>query len=180
MAAASGLVECIELLANYRESVFSRKLIDVIPNAPSRKVKDEYYKKLVTKLDKETSELTVSDLLEFQSELEKVILDINNGVCVLENIEEGCIVIHWFIPTHCVGDAYKSARQNCYKFRKISLLCIQIGDHPMIHCPQNKKEVMMPIPSSSVITGTALYDSTVIEQFNHSLAGLIYMYSVCL
>jgi len=61
VAAASGLVECIELLTNYRESVFSKKLIDIIPNAPSREVKDKYYSKLVTKLDKDANELTVSD-----------------------------------------------------------------------------------------------------------------------
>ena len=94
MAAASGLVQSLGLLSNYRESVFSRKLFDVIPNAPSKEVKDEYYSKLVTKLNKDAHELTVADLLKFQSELEKVILDINNGVCVLEHIEGGCIVIH--------------------------------------------------------------------------------------
>ena len=105
-----------------------RKLIDVLPNAPSRKVKDEYYSKLVTKLDKEADKITVSGLLEFQNVLEKVISDINNGVCVLEHIEGGCIDIHWLIPTNCVGDAYKSARHKCDKFEQFSLLSAQIAD----------------------------------------------------
>jgi len=157
MAAASGLVQSLELLANYRQSVFSRKLIDVIPNAPNRNVKDEYYRKLVTKLEKDANKLTVADLLEFQSELEMVILDINNGVCILEHIEGGCIVIHWYIPTHCVGDAYKSARQRCDKFEEISLLYLKIGDYPIIHCPQNKEEVVVPTRPLSVVTGTYIH-----------------------
>ena len=156
MAAASGLVESIEVVEKYRQSVFSRKLIDVIPSAPSRKVKDEYYSKLVIKLGKKANELTVSDLLEFQNELEEVILDINNGVCVLDHVQGGCIEIHWFIPTHCVGDAYKSARQRCDKFEEVSLLCLQIGDYPVIHAPQNKEGFMAPAPSSSVTTGKRL------------------------
>ena len=153
MAAASGHVATIELLENYRQSVFSRKLIDVIPNAPSKNVKHEYYSKLVTKLDKDANALTVADLLEFQPILEKVILDINNGVCVLEHIEGGCIVVHWFIPTHCVDDAYKSARQRCDKFEGISLLYLQIGDYQIIHGAQNKNGVIVPT-SPLVTTGT--------------------------
>ena len=156
MAAASGLVESIELVSEYKQSVFSRKLIDVIPSAPSRKVRDEYYSKLVTKLGKEANELTVSDLLLFQKELEEVILDINNGVCVLDHVQGGCIEIYWFIPTHCVGDAYKSARQRCDKFEKVSLLCLQIGDYPIIHAPHNKEGFMAPAPSFSITTGKRL------------------------
>jgi len=153
MAAASGVEESIELLAKYKQSVFSKKLFDVLPNAPSRKVKDEYYKKLVTKLDKEADKITVSDLLEFQNVLEKVILDINNGVCVLEHIEGGCIEIHWLIPIDCVGDAYKSARLRWDKFEEISLLSIQIGDYPVINGSQTKKDMMVPVTPSSVETG---------------------------
>ena len=153
MAAASGLVESIELVAKYRQSVFSRKLIDIIPNAPSRKVKNVYHSKLVTKLDKEANELTVSDLLEFQNELEEVILDINTGLCVLDHVQGGCIEVHWFIPTYCTGGAYKSARQRWDKFEEFSLLYIQIGDYPIIHGPQNKEGIMAPAPYSSVTTG---------------------------
>ena len=152
MAAASGVEESIELLAKYKQSVFSKKLFDVLPNAPSRKVKDEYYKKLVTKLDKEADKITVSDLLEFQNVLEKVILDINNGVCVLKHIEGGCIEIHWLIPTDCVGNAYKSARLRCDKFEEICLLSIRIGDYPVIHGSQT---MMVPVAPSSAETGSS-------------------------
>ena len=149
MAAASGLVECIELLESYKQSVFSRKLIDVIPNAPSRKVKDEYYSKLVAKLDKDSNEVTVSDLLETHSELEKVILDINNGVCVLDHLEDGCILIHWLIPSVCRDDAYQSAKRRCEKFKDCGLLYLKIGDYPVIYQPSPSHEVAVPVPHVS-------------------------------
>jgi len=178
IAAASGLVDSIELLSNYRRSVFSRKLIDIIPNAPSKKVKDEYYSRLVTKLDKEADKLTVSDLLEFQNVLENVILDINNGVCVLDHTEGGCIVIHWFIPTHCVGDAYKSARQRCDKFEEIGLLYLQIGDYPIVNSLQNNKDVVTQAPSPSVKTGWSLCTANVLHCVLHTL--LLIFASCCI
>ena len=154
MAAASGLEESLVSIAKYKRTVFSRKVIDVIPNAPSREIKDKYYTRLVTKLKKDANEVTVADLLDFRSILEQVILDINNGVCVLEHIEGGCIEIHWLIPSDCVGDAYKSARLRCDKFEEISLLSIQIGNYPLIHSPQSKDDVVMPTVCTTVTTGT--------------------------
>jgi len=84
MAAASGLVESMQLISNYKQSVFSKRLIDVLPNAPSKAVKDEYYTRLVTMIGKD--DLTVIDLFKFRSQLENVIEDINKGVCRLEHL----------------------------------------------------------------------------------------------
>ena len=38
MAAASGLVEAIQLLSNYKKTIFSKQLFDILPNAPSKTV----------------------------------------------------------------------------------------------------------------------------------------------
>ena len=110
MAAASGLVEAIQLLSNYKKTIFSKQLFDILPNAPSKTVKEKYYTKIVTKLNKNPNDMTVADLIEFQAQLETVIMDITKGVCILEHLEEGCIEIHWYIPTSCVEKAYHTAR----------------------------------------------------------------------
>ena len=109
MAAASGLVEAIKLLSNYKKTIFSKKLFDLLPNAPSKEVKEKYYTKIVTKLNKNPKEMTVADLLEFQSQLEVVLLDIKKGFCILEHLEKGCIKVHWYIPTSCIDGAYQTA-----------------------------------------------------------------------
>ena len=43
-------------------------------------------------------------------------MDIIQGSCVLEHIEDGCIKIHWFIPTPYIHQAYKAACLNRHKF----------------------------------------------------------------
>ena len=144
MAAASGLVESRKLLASYKRSVYTRKLIDVIPNAPSKKVKEEFYSKIVTRINKDANETTVADLLEFRSELEKVILDINKGVCILAHVEVGSIEVHWYIPAHCADSAYWSASINCHMFTAVDLRWVQIAHYSKIYDQQSAAKLIPP------------------------------------
>ena len=153
MAAASGLVEAIKLLANYRKAIFSKKLFDLLPNAPSKEVKEKYYTKIVTKLNKNPKEMTVADLLEFQSQLEVVLLDIKKGFCILEHLEKGCIEVHWYIPTSCVDEAYQTARVRCYQFNDLHLQYLKIGHYPVIHDPLTSADVVVSAPSPPVNVG---------------------------
>jgi len=135
MATASENSQALELLKNYKAVVFSKRLIDLLPNVPSKEVKEEYYTKVVTKVNKDPKEMTVADLVEFQSQLEVVIMDINKGVCILEHLEKGCVEIHWYIPTSCVDGAYQTARIKRYEFNNFCLQYLKIGHYPMIHDP---------------------------------------------
>ena len=132
---ASDIPQALQLLENYKSGVFSRKLGDLLPNTPSKEIKQEYFTEIVTKLDKDASTMTVADLLEFRLELETVIMDIGKGTCVLEHIKQGCIEVHWYIPTHCVDSAYHSASTRCHMFNEIHLLWLQIAHYPVIHDP---------------------------------------------
>ena len=135
MVVASNNPQAVQLLNNYKDVVFSKKLIDLLPNVPSKKVKEEYYSKVVTKVNQDHNEMTVADLLKFQSQLEAVIMDIKKGVCILEHLEKGCIEIYWYIPTSCVDGAYQSARVRCYQFNDLHLQYLKIGHYPVIHDP---------------------------------------------
>jgi len=145
MAAASQNMENVLLLASYKKSVYSKRLFDIIPNLPSMKVKQEYYQKIVTKINKNDN-LTVGDLIDFKADFEKVILDIKNGTCTLDHLEKGCIEVHWYIPTPCVDGAYKSALMNSHKFGLLDLKYIQIGKYPIIYDPQEYQDAY-PIPT---------------------------------
>jgi len=121
MVVASDNSLAIVLLNNYKTVVFPKKLIDLLPNVPSKKVKEEYYSKVVSKVKQDHNEMTVGDLLKFQSQLEVVIMDIKKGICVLEHLKEGCIEVHWYIPTSYVEEAYQTARVRCYHFNDLHL-----------------------------------------------------------
>ena len=139
MVVASDISQAKELLDNYKAVVFSKRLLDLLPNVPSKKVKQEYYDKIIAKINKDSNEMTVADLLEFQSQLEAVIMDIKKGVCVLENLDKGCVEVHWYIPTNCVDKAYQNARYNRYQFNKLLLRHLKIGQYPVINDPLDAK-----------------------------------------
>ena len=152
MVVASENSQAVELLNNYKAAVFSKKLIDLLPNVPSKEAKEEYYSKVVTKLKLDHNEMTVADLLKFQSQLEVVIMDIKRGICILEHLEKGCVEVHWYIPTTCVDGAYQTARVRCNQFKDLNLLYIKIGHYPVIHDPLASPDVVSA-PSPPVNVG---------------------------
>ena len=159
MVVASGSSAANNLLTSYQSNVFSMKLLEVLPSVPSVEVKDEYYSKIVSKIDKNIEEITVSDLLKFRSQLETVIMDIKTGTCALAHIEEGCIEIQWLIPTHCIDRAFKSACLKRDKFHTLHLQVLQIRTYK--------------IYSPSVLH---LFSSTIVESQLPSSASKIHSY----
>ena len=152
MVVASDNHQAVQLLNNYKDVVFSKKLIDLLPNAPSKEVKEKYYAIVVTKVNKDPNTMTVADLLEFQYQLEVVIMDIQNGVCILEHLEKGCIEIYWYIPTSCVDGAYQSARVKRYQFSNLHLQYLKIGHYPVIRDPLASPD-LVSAPSPPVNVG---------------------------
>ena len=152
MVEASGSPLAYQLLKNYKDAIFSKRLIDVLPNLPSKELKDTYYKKIAAKLMKEPSEMTVADLLEFQSQLEGVIMDIEQGTCTLERLDRGCVEAHWYIPISLVDVAYQNTRTRQYQFNDLCLQYLKIGHYPEIYDPLYQTNVVCT-PVASVDSG---------------------------
>ena len=153
MAVSSDIKQADKLLENYKNAIFTKKLKDLLPNSPSKEVKEKYYTKVVSKLKKDPDDVTVQDLLDFRQQLETVIMDIKNGVCILEHLERGCIEVYWYIPTCCADHAYQFAQQNCDQFWYIGLQHLQIGNHPVIYDPSMLHDVAIAEPVLQVNTG---------------------------
>ena len=152
MVAASNNTKAMNLIERYKNAIFKKKLKDVLPDAPGKEVKEAYYTKIVSKVNKDPNDITVEDLLKFQSQLETVIMDIKKGICVLEHLEKGCIEVHWYIPTSCVDRAYRTARMKCYQFNDLHLQYLKIGHYPVIHDPLASPDVVSA-PSPPVNVG---------------------------
>jgi len=143
---SSGIREAKILVNKYKEIIFSKKLSDVLDKVfmPQQKEhKDAYTSRVGSKIQKEPNEITVGDLSQFISVLEKVIMDINYGCCVLEHLGTGCLEVHCLIPTHCRFHAYKSALNNRHKFCDISLQYLQIEPYPPIYNPFTIQPTML-------------------------------------
>ena len=153
MAVASENSQALQLLENYKAVVFSKRLIDLLPNVPSKEVKQKYYAKVITKIKKDHTEITIADVLEFQSQLEVVIMDIKKGKCILEHLEQGCVEAHWYIPSNCVDRAYQNAKLRCYQFNDLHLQYLKIGHHSVIYNPLVSPDIAEQAPSPPVNIG---------------------------
>ena len=143
---SSGIREAKVLVSKYKKVIFSKKLSDVLDNLPMPQPKiyrNLYTVKVASKIQKEPSEVTVGDLSYYCSILETVIMDINNGCCVLEHLNEGCLEIHWLIPIHCRFHAYKSALNNRHKFCDIHLQYLHIEPYSPIYDPFTIQPTML-------------------------------------
>ena len=153
MVAASGISLAVNLLDNYKAVIFSKRLIDLLPNVFGKEIDKERYIKLTSKIRKDPKEMTVSDLLELQSKLEIDVMNIKKGICILDYLEKGCVEIHWYIPTSCVDGAYQTATVKRYQFSDLHLQYLKIGDYPVIHDPLASPDVVISAPSPPVNVG---------------------------
>ena len=126
---------CID---KYKELYFPMKLsevLDKLPTPQKKEDKDAYAAKVASKIQKEPNEVTVQDLSDYCEILEVVIMDINRNSCVLENLDVGCLEVHWLIPSQYRFHAYKSALNNRHKFYDIHLQYLYIEPYPPIYNP---------------------------------------------
>ena len=143
---SSSISEAKELVSKYKEVIFPIKLnvvLDKVFMPYQKEHKDAYTSRVGTKILKEPNEITVGHLSQFVTALEAVIMDINNGSCVLEHLDTGCLEIHWLIPTYCRFHAYKSALRNHHKFHDIYLQYLHIEPYPPIYDPFTIQPAML-------------------------------------
>ena len=134
------------IIDKYKNNVFPMKLsevLDKLPEPQQKEHRDAYAAKVASKIQKKPDDVTVGDLSYYCKILETVIMDINNGSCVLEHLNTGCLEIHWLIPTHCRFHAYKSALNNRHKFCDIHLQYLQIEPYPPIYDPFTIQPTML-------------------------------------
>ena len=136
---SSGIREAKDLLDNYRRAFFSKTLSDVLRTCIPKEVlppnqHKDYVCRVSSKIPEEPDEITIADLAQYCTRLETVIMDIHEGCCALERIQQkACIKIHWLIPIRYSYHAYKSAFNNRHKFHSLHLQYLEIESYPVIY-----------------------------------------------
>ena len=130
------------LLKKYKDAMFPKNLHEISSDLTlyqqlyqQREHSNVYTIKVASRLQQELNEVTVGKLLYYCNCLERNIMDINNGSCVLKDLDSKCHEVHWLIPTHCKFHAYNSALRNRYKFCDIHLQYLHVEPYPPIYDP---------------------------------------------
>ena len=132
MANVADIPEATHMINTFEECVHSRKCADVISYFTEENINPYHLKKVIAKLNENFEHLVVADLIKYCRKLESVIqLPLESGIPV--NIKEGCLEIHFVIPTHSYLDAYESVKRNFWKLRSLHIQYLQIGTYPKVY-----------------------------------------------
>ena len=132
MARASHLPAATKLIRQYKEEVFSRKLIEVLQQLPSCNSSSNYYTKAKEKWNKNLNDVTVNDLVNHWSEVEQI-FNVQEPTVLLDRVINGSIEIHWLIPTELVEHTQQSISNHISNHISIMIKCdilyFDIGGH---------------------------------------------------
>ena len=142
LASVSSIPEPLQLIKDYKSFVYAKNMFEILPNSPDISTKRAYVQKLCCKINVSADELTVHKLMDFTNVLEAVILDINEGLLVIDRIKEGCIEIHFYIPVCLFRHAYQSALENTKKFSNLHIRYLDFNGYPKIYAVQSSKKQM--------------------------------------
>ena len=130
MARASRLPAATRLIQQYKDEVYSRKLIDVLREIPNLKISSTSYSKAKEKWNKNLNDVTINDLVNHWSEVEKI-FNVEEPTVLLDSLLGGSIEIHWLIPTELVEHTYQSISNNISLMIKCDILYFDIEGHVM-------------------------------------------------
>ena len=126
MAAASLQNNIHQLIGQYKNTVYSKRLQDVFQQITETEVPEDYCSKIKQKWDKEFEEVTLRDVIRHWERLEKI-FDTEEPTLLLERIIKSSVQFFWLIPSELVCHARYSAFTNWHQLDDI--LYLEICDH---------------------------------------------------
>ena len=99
-----------QLIKEYKNKVFSRKIKDVMSEISDLEIPKNGYTEVKEKWKKNFNDLIVKDVVERWNEIEKKFK--KEETMLLKSITEGCVEVCWLLPNHLVEDAICSATNN--------------------------------------------------------------------
>ena len=99
-----------QVISQYKNEVFCRKVKDVVSEIPSLEIPADKYTEVKGKWNKDFDNLIVKDIVEQWNEIEKK-FNVEETM-LLKSITEGCVEICWLIPNDLVERAIDSATIN--------------------------------------------------------------------
>ena len=131
---AGNSLEAKQLIENYKNKVFSRKVKDVMSDISNLEVPKDGYTEVKEKWKKDFNDLTVTDIVERWGDIEKR-FNVEKETMLLKSIKEGCVEICWLLPDHLTEDTVSMVTNSQHQLgtdnqEKVfsEMLYLKIGD----------------------------------------------------
>jgi len=129
MVAVSELDGALQTIKNYKQHIYTIKINEVFLNVPICLINKTECASVEIKFNKNTSQLTVGDIRNYQHRLEYMI-DSTPGGVKLRAIWTGCLQILWFIPKHHACRLYQNALISLQQFE--AFIYFEVENYPAI------------------------------------------------
>ena len=168
MTRASHLNAASKLIQQYRDEVYSRKLMDVLQQVPHLRVSDKYYTKAKEKWNKNLDDVTVNDLVNHWCEVEQI-FDVEEPTVLLDRLVDGCVEVYWLIPTELIEHICQSIQTKISMLHECDILYFDIGGHSY-KCPSTAQLDKSITAGASVPMSMYNFVSVIIMLNKNSLA----------
>ena len=155
MARASHMKAATKLIQQYKDEVFSRKLVEVLQQIPSFNISSNYYTKAKEKWNKNLNDITVNDLVNHWSEVEKI-FNVEEPTVLLDSIISGSVEIHWLIPTELFDHIIQSISNQISRMAECNILYFNIAGH-VIKLPSITEPDTLSTTSSMLLYTYSIY-----------------------
>ena len=126
----------LELIRTYETLLYSKNLTEALPKFKMAKPERKSYLTAVSvKLDVPEEKITIGDMVKYEWDIEKVILNLGKGVLKWEHVKKGCLEVQFSIPVCFTFHAYKMALRNRCKIHLLRVIYIKLDDLPLIVDP---------------------------------------------
>ena len=122
-----------QLIENYKNKVFSRKVKDIMSEISFLDILTDGYTEVKEKWNKEFNDLKIIDIVERWSDVEKK-FNVEETM-LLKSINRGCVEICWLLPDHLVEDVVSLATNSQHHLGSdtweelfLEMLYLKIGD----------------------------------------------------
>jgi len=118
--------EAQALLDAYEKVLYSKKVSEVMPYFKSEYFKDsKHFSEVKAKINRSIDTLIVSDVIKFCQMLESD-LNLPEGSIIATDCDDGCFKFSCLIPVQYAFYAYKMAKENYFRFRKLHIRYLEI------------------------------------------------------
>ena len=122
-----------QTIKNYKQYICTIRINEVFLNIPVCLINKTECATVEIKFNKNTSQLTVGDIKNFQHRLEYK-TNSTSGGAKLRAIWTGCLQLLWFIPKHRAYQLYQNALISLQEFE--SFIYFEVENYPAIFSPK--------------------------------------------
>ena len=131
MANVADIPEAIRMIEAFEECVHNRKCTEIKEYLKKEYINPDHLTLVIAKVNQNSEKMVVTELIKYCRLLESA-LRLSEDSSAAAGIQNGCLEIRFYIPTHSYLYAHEMATNNFLQLRPMHIQYLQIGSHAKV------------------------------------------------